>query len=79
MSLTNSRGFRLVFDLEGWLVTPGQCLVCGGRGGYPGPGPATILCPRCKGTGRDPDRGSNWYVDLVLPIQVAAVEVEEKP
>lgn len=45
--------------------------VCGGRGGYPGPG-YTILCTHCEGTGRDLNRGSDWYMDLVLPIQLEA-------
>jgi hypothetical protein len=52
-----------------WLVTPGQCLTCGGRGGYPGTY-YTLLCTRCAGTGRDPARGSEWYMDLVLPRQL---------
>lgn len=54
------------------MTTLGQCLVCGGRGGYPGPADTTQLCPRCEGTGRDPDRGSDWYMDLCLPIQAVA-------
>lgn len=62
----------------GWLVSPGQCLVCGGRGGWAGPGLATTLCPRCRGTGRDPDRAAAWYMDVVLPIQLAAVRAEEE-
>ena len=54
-----------------WLVKPGQCLVCGGRGGYPSSHPEkTILCTRCGGTGRDPQRGSDWYMDIVLPLQI---------
>jgi hypothetical protein len=51
-----------------WLTKLGQCLVCGGRGGYPGPG-CTILCGRCEGTGRDLVRSSDWYMDFVLPQQ----------
>jgi len=59
--------------LENWTTTPGQCLVCGGRGGYPSRHPEmTILCTRCGGTVRDPQRGSDWYIDTVLPIQLKA-------
>ena len=53
----------------GWLCMPGQCLVCGGRGGYP-VGERTALCPRCTGSGRDPDRESEWFREYVLPIQI---------
>jgi hypothetical protein len=55
------------------FILPGQCLVCGGRGGYPGLGRATTLCLRCEGTGRDPARASDWYMDAVLPVQVKLV------
>lgn len=55
-------------------TVPGQCLVCGPRGGYPGAGDSVILCTHCNGTGRDPDRGKNWYVDIVLPIQRQAAD-----
>lgn len=56
-----------------WLTTLGQCLVCGGRGGYPTIGGSITLCPRCDGCGRDPQRASDWYVDLILPIQFRAI------
>jgi hypothetical protein len=59
-----------------WLITLGQCLVCGGRGGWAGPGAGTTLCPRCGGSGRDPDRASDWYMDVVLPVQVEAVAAQ---
>lgn len=52
-----------------WLTTPGQCLICGGRGGWPGPEDENTLCSRCHGNGRDPQRGSDWYMDVILPIQ----------
>lgn len=61
-------------DLLGdWLVSPGHCLVCGGRGGWTGPGVTTTVCLRCGGTGRDPDRATDWYIDGALPIQLAAI------
>lgn len=50
-------------------VQMGQCLVCGGRGGWPGHLDTVILCRHCAGTGRDPDRGKDWYWDIVIPIQ----------
>lgn len=50
------------------VTVPGQCLVCGPRGAYPS-GRGLTLCPRCEGSGRDPRRGSDWYWDLVLPVQ----------
>lgn len=57
-----------------WLVSLGQCLVCGGRGGYPGMGARVVLCQRCQGTGKDPDRGLGWYADVVLPVQASAIK-----
>lgn len=57
---------------DNWLVTPGQCLLCGGRGGYPGGDTGTMTCTRCAGTGRDPARGEGWFMDVVLPVQIEA-------
>ncbi len=59
-------------SLDNWTITPGQCLLCGGRGGYPGGTTGTAVCTRCEGTGRDPSRGENWFIDYVLPVQIAA-------
>jgi hypothetical protein len=54
-----------------WLTELGQCLTCGGRGGWPGASAnEVVLCSRCPGDGRDPARGSDWYMDLVLPAQL---------
>lgn len=58
--------------IENWLVTPGQCLLCGGRGGYPCGPTGTMTCTRCKGDGRDPDRGTEWFMEHVLPVQIDA-------
>lgn len=56
--------------LENWPTRSGQCLVCGGRGEYPRWHlEVTIFCSRCGGTGRDSQRGSDWYIDIVLPVQ----------
>lgn len=65
--------------LDKWLITPGQCLLCGGRGGYPGAGQTTQLCTRCDGTGRDPARATNWYIDHILPEQIAAQDARDNP
>ncbi len=53
-------------------VRLGQCLVCGGRGGWWNPGPVRQMCKHCCGSGRDPDRASGWYSDIVLPVQQEA-------
>lgn len=63
---------------ENWLVAPGQCLVCGGRGGYPRLG-GIDLCSRCEGTGRDPQRGEDWYMDLILPLQTNNRSTSDNP
>ena len=42
------------------LYVPGQCLVCGGRGGWWAPS-GRAVCSRCDGDGWDPARDSPWF------------------
>lgn len=42
------------------LYEPGQCLVCGGRGGWWSM-EHRETCSRCAGTGWDPDRAKPWF------------------
>ncbi len=55
-----------------WLTTVGQCLACGGRGGWPGIAQETIPCSRCDATGRDPHRYDDWFMEHCAPIQLSA-------
>lgn len=48
--------------------TPGQCLCCGGRGGW-WSGEFRETCSRCAGTGWDPDRDEPWFVKSIAPMQ----------
>lgn len=58
---------------EQWEPTPGQCLTCGGRGGW-WTDEARTTCPRRKGNGWDPDRDAAWYRTNVAPLQSADPE-----
>ncbi len=42
------------------LYEPGQCLVCGGRGGW-WTGTSRETCSRCSGDGWDPARSEPWF------------------
>ncbi|PSJ23893.1 hypothetical protein B7P34_36325 [Streptosporangium nondiastaticum] len=57
--------------IDGWLVTPGQCLSCGGRGGW-WSGEFRETCTRCGGDGWDPMRDEPWFAEFVLPLQVSS-------
>ena len=46
-------------DEDEWYE-PGQCLVCGGRGGWWTGGERTT-CGRCDGDGWDPARNRQWF------------------
>jgi hypothetical protein len=52
-----------------WEPTPGQCLGCGGRGGWWSAPEFRETCSRCAGTGWDPARNDQWFIDLVGPLQ----------
>jgi hypothetical protein len=45
------------------LYVPGQCLVCGGRGGWWIDDFGRDVCSRCDGDGWDPSRGQSWFPD----------------
>ncbi len=52
-----------------WEPTVGQCLTCGGRGGWwTGPEVRTT-CPRCHGDGWDPARHTDWFQATIAPLQ----------
>lgn len=53
---------------DDWPTEIGQCLNCGGRGGAPG----VPVCRRCDGTGEDPARHEQWFLDLCAPEQIDA-------
>lgn len=54
--------------MDRWEPTPGQCLTCGGRGGW-WSGEFREPCPRCKGDGWDPARNESWFKLSVAPLQ----------
>lgn len=51
-----------------WEPTPGQCLLCGGRGGWWSVS-FRETCTRCGGDGWDPARDRPWFVELIAPLQ----------
>jgi hypothetical protein len=56
------------------LIKLGRCLVCGGHGKEWLPN-VNKVCGRCDGSGKDPSRHKQWYVDLVLPLQLKDSEL----
>ena len=51
-----------------WEPTVGQCLLCGGRGGWWTVDTRTV-CTRCDGDGWDPARDTAWFKATVAPLQ----------
>lgn len=58
-------------ELREWEPQPGQCLLCGGRGGW-WSSEHRETCTRCDGTGWDPSRSEPWFQQLITPIQGGA-------
>ncbi len=53
-----------------WEPTPGQCLTCGGRGGWwTDTAETRTVCPRCHGGGWDPARNEPWFRETIAPLQ----------
>lgn len=60
-----------------WEPTPGQCLCCGGRGGW-WSGDFRETCASCHGCGWDPAADEQWFRELVVPLQASPDDESKK-
>jgi DnaJ-class molecular chaperone len=62
--------------MNNWQPTVGQCLCCGGRGGWWIGVKDRATCPRCAGSGWDPAQNEPWFLIVVAQLQCIEGEGE---